>query len=106
MKVEVLYVAECPSYPATVKLLKNALATEGISAEVEEVLVADERMARELRFSGSPTIRINGRDIACEPQKPETFSLSCRLYPGSPQASVPPMEIIQRAVLEAKGERQ
>jgi hypothetical protein len=32
MKVEVLYVAECPSHPAAVKLVRNVLAAEGITA--------------------------------------------------------------------------
>ena len=60
MKVEVLYVAECPSHPAAVKLVKEVLAAEGVAADVHEVLVRDEGMADQLRFCGSPTIRING----------------------------------------------
>ena len=35
MKVEVWYVAECPSHPAAVKLVKEALAAEGVAAEGE-----------------------------------------------------------------------
>ena len=73
MKVEVLYVAECPSHPAAVRLVKEVLAAEGVAAEIQEVLVRDEGMADELRFSGSPTIRINGRDVAGESQKAQGF---------------------------------
>ena len=102
MRVEVLYIAECPSHLAAVKLVKDVLAAEGIVANVREVLVTDERMASELRFRGSPTIRINGRDIAGESQKAQAFALSCRLYPGSKSIGVPPAEIIYRAVLEAR----
>jgi hypothetical protein len=102
VRVEVLYVAECPSHPAAVKLVKDILAAEGIAADIREVLVADERMASELGFCGSPTIRINGRDIAGEPQKAQTFTLSCRLYPGSKPIGVPPAEIIRQAVLEGR----
>ena len=102
MRVEVLYVAECPSHPAAVKLVKDVLASEGIVADIREVLVADERVATELGFYGSPTIRINGRDIAGEPREAQTFALSCRLYPGSKPTGVPPAEIIHRAVLETR----
>ena len=102
MKVEVLYVAECPSHPAAVKLVKEVLAAEGVAAEVHEVLVRDEGMAGELRFCGSPTIRINGRDVAGESQKAQTFALSCRLYLGSKGVGLPPAEVIHRAVLEAR----
>ena len=83
MKVEVLYVAECPSHPAAVKLVKEVLAAEGIAAEIHEVLVRDEGWLANLGFCGSPTIRINGRDVAGESQKAQSFALSCRLYPGS-----------------------
>ena len=104
MKVEVLYVAECPSHPAAVKLVKDVLATEGVAAEIQEVLVRDAGMADELRFSGSPTIRVNGRDVAGESQKGQSFALSCRLYPESKQIGLPPAEVIHRAVLAARQE--
>ena len=58
-------------------------------------------MASELRFLGSPTIRINGRDVGGESEKAESFALSCRLYPGSKEVGLPPAEMIHRAVLEA-----
>ena len=70
MKVEVLYVAECPSHPAAVELVKDVLAAEGITTEVHEVLISDEQMAGELKFLGSPTIRIDGRDVAGESSEP------------------------------------
>jgi len=105
VKVEVLYVAECPSHPAAVKLVKDVLAAEGIAADIREVLVTDERMAGELGFCGSPTIRINGRDVAGEPREVQTFTLSCRLYPGSKPIGVPPAEMIHLAVLEAREDR-
>jgi hypothetical protein len=102
VKVEVLYVAECPSHPEAVRLVKAVLAAEGVAAEIQEVLVRDEGMADELRFSGSPTIRINGRDVVEASQKAQSFALSCRLYPGSKQVGLPPVEVVQRAVLAAR----
>ena len=41
MKVEVLYVAECPSHPAAVELVRRVLAAEGVAADIHEVLVKD-----------------------------------------------------------------
>ena len=100
MKVEVLYVADCPSHTPTVRLLKDVLAAEGVQAEVKEVLVVDAQMAGELKFSGSPTIRINGLDIA--PESPKGGTLACRLYPGSPRIGVPPVEMVRRAIAKAR----
>jgi Domain of unknown function (DUF2703) len=102
VNVEVLYVAQCPSHLAAVRLVREVLSEEGVAAEVREVLVTDERMARELGFQGSPTVRINGRDVADESSRTEAFAMSCRLYPGSKQIGLPPVEFVRRAVLEAR----
>lgn len=102
MKIEVLYVPECPSHPAAVNLVRDVLGAQGVAADIHEVLVANEKMANELRFSGSPTIRINGRDVAMETTKSKGFALSCRLYPGSQEIGLPPAELVRRAVIEAK----
>ena len=102
MKAEVLYVAECPSHPAAVKLVRDVLAAQGILADIHEVLIADETMAGELRFVGSPTIRINGRDVTGETAESKGFALRCRLYPGSQQVGLPPVELVRRAVIEAR----
>lgn len=102
MKVEVLYVAGCPSHRAAVALVREVLDAQGVATQIEEVLVKDGEMARELRFPGSPTIRVDGRDVAGEPQSAKCFALSCRLYTGSKQAGLPPAEMIHRAVLETR----
>ena len=100
MKVEVLYIANCPSHLPTVKLLKDVLAAEGIKAEITEVLVADEQMMTRFKFRGSPTIRINGLDIAEDSSNVGAFA--CRFYPGSQQNGVPPIELVRRALLSAR----
>jgi hypothetical protein len=106
VKVEVLYVAECPSHPAAVKLVKDVLLAQGIAAEIQEVLVSDERMANELKFLGSPSIRINGQEVLGETQGPQHFALNCRLYVGSKQIGLPPAETVHRAVIEARRARR
>ena len=106
MKIEVLYVSDCPSHPAAVKLVKDVLAAEGVATDVYEVLVRDEQMAGELKFVGSPTIRINGRDVAGESQTAKDFALCCRLYLGAKQIGLPPAELVRCAVLEARQEER
>ncbi len=66
------------------------------------MLVTDEAMATDLAFSGSPTIRINGRDVAGESSQAKAFALSCRLYPGSGEIGLPPVEMVRRAIVEAR----
>lgn len=106
MKIEVLYVAECPSRPAAVKLVREVLAAQGIAAEIQEVLISDESMANELQFLGSPTIRVNGRDVVQGGKERQRFGLCCRLYLGSKQAGLPPVEMIHQAVMSARRGRR
>ena len=101
MKIEVLYLAECPSHSAAVKLVQDVLTAQGVAADIHEVLVTGEGMANQLKFPGSPTIRINGRDVAGEPSGSRAFALSCRLYPGTPPGGLPPVEMVRHAVVEA-----
>jgi len=102
VKVEVLYVADCPTHRAAVNLVKQVLAAGGVEAEIKEVLVRDEGTANKLGFCGSPTIRIDGVDVAEESQNARSFALNCRLYPGSKRVGLPPAEVVHRAVLKAQ----
>ena len=102
MRVEVLYVPDCPHHPTAVKQLRDVLLAEGIAAEIHEVAVKDAKAAEELRFRGSPTIRINGRDISEDSHSPHSFGLACRMYPGAKDAGVPPVEMMYRAVRDAR----
>lgn len=88
-------------------LVRAVLEAQSVAADIHEILVADEKMALELRFVGSPTIRINGRDVIEERAEPKAFGLSCRLYPDSQEVGLPPAEMVHRAVIEAReGDRR
>ncbi len=67
MKIEVLYVPNCPNHAVVLERLHEILAGESLEAHLNEVSVSSAAMAQSLRFPGSPTIRINGRAI--EPQQ-------------------------------------
>jgi hypothetical protein len=102
MKVEVLYVPDCPHHPRAVQELRKVLLAEGVADEIYEVAVRDSTAAEEFKFHGSPTVRINGRDIAGELQEQRFHALACRIYPGAKEAGVPSIEMIRRAVLKAR----
>lgn len=78
-QVELLWWAGCPSWEEAHRLVRDEMATAGLDPERLEVreLKSDEEAERE-RFPGSPTIRVDGRDI----QDPggEPIGLSCRVY--------------------------
>lgn len=63
MHIQVLYFEGCPSYQTALRNLKEVLQEEDMDAEVEMIRVETEAEARQRRFLGSPTIRVNGLDI-------------------------------------------
>jgi predicted methyltransferase len=79
MTVELLWWEGCPSHPETLADLERILREEGISAEVKRVEIASDEQARREHFPGSPTIRVDGRDIF-RAEEGEPFSLTCRVY--------------------------
>ncbi len=96
MRVEVLSFKGCPNFELAVARLRAVLAVEGWNGEIAEVEVNDEASAERLHFPGSPTIRIDGRDVEPGAQgRPAAFA--CRRYPGG----APSEEMIRAAVREA-----
>ena len=97
-KVELLYSSDCPSYPATLELLRAVLAEERLSLDVHTVQIDSVEEARRQRFPGSPTIRLDGRDI--EGAMVPTVGLTCRTYlsPDGTISPVPGKQAIREAV--------
>jgi hypothetical protein len=79
MKVEVLYFDGCPTYEAAEKTLRDVFANKGMEADVELVAVNTDEEARRLRFPGSPTIRVAGKDLFPTEER-EDWRLGCRVY--------------------------
>ena len=69
MKVQLLYILDCPWCVKTEELVKESLEELGVKAEVEEILIDKDEKARKYSFVGSPTVRINGKDVQEEVSK-------------------------------------
>ncbi|MEM5778227.1 MAG: DUF2703 domain-containing protein [Candidatus Aenigmatarchaeota archaeon] len=63
MKIQILYILDCPWCLKTKKIVKQSLKELGIKAKIEEILIDTKNKAKKYKFLGSPTVRINGRDI-------------------------------------------
>jgi hypothetical protein len=97
--VELLYWDGCPSHPEARELLAEVLAAKGVDAEIRMRHVATDAEAKALRFPGSPTIRIDGRDV--DPQGAETPpALTCRVYhlPDGRVSPIPSREDLEAAL--------
>ena len=98
MQIELLYFDDCPNWRSTLNDLKSILNAQGLEEAVSLIRVPDNESAQVLRFPGSPTVRINGRDI--EADAPESgFNLECRIYWSEGRASgTPSNELLTHAI--------
>jgi hypothetical protein len=101
MKVEVLYFEGCPNHAPTIEMVRRVLTREEIEAKVVPVDVQDVETAMALRFLGSPSIRVNGRDIEPGREDDPPF-FGCRTYNVQGKtAGVPPEEWLADALRSA-----
>jgi hypothetical protein len=105
--IEILYFADCPRWSIALERVHEAVSLLGLDGKVEvrQQLVETEAQAAEVRFAGSPTVRVNGRDV--EPAQSEdhaAFGLRCRLYHIEGRSEpAPPVAWIKEALLAAEG---
>ena len=78
VRVSFLYYEDCPSHNLALERLREVMAEEDTPGELEVVKVETDEQARELRFVGSPTIRVDGQDI--DPPTESRYALTCRAY--------------------------
>jgi hypothetical protein len=93
--VELLYFDACPSYERVRRSLTEVIAEMNLDAQVRLVRVSTQAQAAALRFAGSPTVKINGRDL-------EDYAgpgvLACRLYG---EKGRPSRELLRQRLLAA-----
>ena len=79
-RVEILYFDGCPNHEPARALVEQVAAELGLQPEIELVEVADADTARQLRFLGSPSVRVDGRDVEPGADERSDFVLCCRVY--------------------------
>jgi hypothetical protein len=80
VKVELLYFDDCPSYERLLPRLRELVAAADTGAEVELRRVETIDQAERERFLGSPTVRVDGRDVDPGAGERGDFGMKCRLY--------------------------
>jgi hypothetical protein len=80
VKIEVLYFDGCPNHEALLPRLHALLEQAKVASAVDLVEVPDDAAAQTQRFLGSPTLRVDGRDVEPGAELRTDFGLKCRLY--------------------------
>lgn len=103
VEITFLYFEDCPSHEPALARLREVMAEEGVDVPIKVIRVDTEDQAEALDFYGSPTIRINGRDI--DPPTEERRALTCRVYELADGriSPLPSHEMIRNTLRKALG---
>jgi hypothetical protein len=79
-KVELLWWEGCPSSDEAHELVRRIMAETGLDPDsLRSIEVDTDETAEREEFVGSPTVRVDGRDIQ-PPEAGEPIGLTCRVY--------------------------
>lgn len=79
-RVELLYFDGCPNHEGALALVERVADELGLEPDIHLVNVPDFEAATRLRFLGSPTIRVGGRDVEPGADERSDYVFSCRVY--------------------------
>ena len=77
-RIELLYFKECPSWKKALSNLEEIIQELDINNEIIMINVETNEDAIKYEFTGSPTIKVNGKDIF--PTEQNNYALGCRIY--------------------------
>jgi len=78
-RVELLWWEGCPGWEQALALVRDEMRALGLDADSVQVReVRTDEDAAHAEFVGSPTIRVDGRDV--QPPDGEPTGLTCRVY--------------------------
>jgi hypothetical protein len=98
VRVEFLFWEECPSHSEALALLREVMDERGVTGTIDVREVLTQGDAEDLAFPGSPTIRVDGRDV--DPEGADwPPGLSCRVYrlPDGRPSPVPSRQQLEEA---------
>ena len=95
-----MHTRECHAWKVGLDALEAALAEAGRPVQFEIILVTSPAQAKKLKFTGSPTILINNRNVDPMRRKlKKTIYAGCTLYMwGNRSHEFPPKEMIVAAL--------
>jgi len=98
-RVEILYFEGCPNHAEARALVERIAADLHVLLEVDLIEVADAKAAATQGFLGSPSVRVNGRDVEPGVEGQRDPSFSCRVYRTENGFSALPCEAWLREAL-------
>ena len=104
--VELLHFDGCPHWRQAAAAVDEAARITGVGVDVRSSGVSSPDDALRRHFLGSPTVRIEGRDVEPRAERRSDYALACRVYEsGAGRTFSPPAEWIVAALREAASAR-
>ena len=103
MRVEMLFFDGCPSHERLLPRVRELAEEAGAELVLRRVETLEQ--AERERFPGSPTVRVDGRDIDPGASEHTDYGLKCRIYRSQElgQTPLPPTQWIRAALRTADG---
>src|SRR3972149_1921087 len=102
-KIGILFIEGCPGVLTTAEYINEVITEEDIDAEISLILIETAEDARQLHFTGSPTVRINGADIETNIVDIKNYGLRRRLYNiDGKESGHPSKDMIKDAIKKIK----
>lgn len=99
IRVEVLFFDGCPNLELATDRVRQAIERAGAEAELHLVRLEGEADAVARGFLGSPTVRVDGRDVDGSAAARTDFGLQCRVYSVDGRLEgAPPIDWIEAAL--------
>jgi hypothetical protein len=99
--VELLYFDGCPNWLEVRALLDRLIEEEDLDAKTALIRIADDSEAANERFLGSPSVRVDGRDVEVGAEARSDYGMQCRIYRTSAGLRGVPDEAWIRSALQA-----
>ncbi len=80
MNIELLWFDDCPNHHAARELLADVLVQNSVDDKIVAIEVPDQATGERVKFSGSPTIRIDGVDVDPGFEDTGDYTPRCRVY--------------------------
>lgn len=99
MRIEILAFEGCPNANPTELVVREALRLELVDAVIDLIQVDTPVLADQLRFLGSPSVRVEGEDVEPSANGRTAYGLMCRTYnEGNQIAGIPSVAMIRSAI--------
>ena len=103
VNIEVLFIEGCPGLLSITDSLTDIIAEGAVDADITLILIETAEDAGRLQFTGSPTVRINGRDIDSNMKTIKDYGLKSRhYYVNGKKLDYPSKSMIRDAIKKVK----